>query len=90
MEDDDNDVGEQKKGAWSSEEDELLKQLIELHGTKNWTVIANGIPGRSGKSCRLRWHNQLNPDVKKDPFTEWEDAAIVEVRGFQGAACWAP
>jgi hypothetical protein len=26
-----------------------------------------------------RWCNQLNPDVKKDPFTEWEDATIVKV-----------
>jgi hypothetical protein len=27
-----------------------------------------------------RWHNQLNPDVRKDPFTEWEDAVIIQVR----------
>jgi hypothetical protein len=47
------------------------------HGPKNWSVIASGIVGRSGKSCRLRWCNQLNPEVKKEPFSEWEDAVVI-------------
>lgn len=47
------------------------------HGPKNWSIIAHGIVGRSGKSCRLRWCNQLNPEVKKEPFSEWEDAVII-------------
>jgi hypothetical protein len=58
------------------QEDDLLRRLIEEHGPKNWSVIAAGIRGRSGKSCRLRWCNQLNPDVKKEPFSNWEDAVI--------------
>ena len=59
------------------QEDDLLRKLIREHGAKNWSVIANGIKGRSGKSCRLRWCNQLNPDVKKGSFSQWEDAVIV-------------
>lgn len=51
------------KGPWSPEEDEVLKVLIEKHGPRNWSVIAQGLKGRSGKSCRLRWCNQLNPEV---------------------------
>lgn len=64
-------------GAWTIEEDDKLCQLIELHGAKNWSVIASGIPGRTGKSCRLRWCNQLDPSVRKVPFTEWEDAVTL-------------
>lgn len=30
-------------GAWTIEEDDKLCQLIELHGAKNWSVIASGI-----------------------------------------------
>jgi hypothetical protein len=60
------------------QEDMLLRQLIAKHGARNWSVIANGIRGRSGKSCRLRWCNQLNPCVKKEPFSEEEDAKIVQ------------
>ena len=62
------------------QEDTLLRQLIAKHGARNWSVIANGIRGRSGKSCRLRWCNQLNPSVKKEPFSEEEDAKIVQAR----------
>eukprot|EP00959_Pyramimonas_sp_CCMP1952_P222394 4649282-Pyramimonas_sp.AAC.1 len=36
------------------EEDDQLHKLILKHGAKNWSLIAQGIPGRSGKSCRLR------------------------------------
>ncbi|MBD4786969.1 hypothetical protein GUG12_24865, partial [Xanthomonas citri pv. citri] len=48
------------KGPWSPEEDELLQQLVEKHGARNWSLIGKCIPGRSGKSCRLRWCNQLS------------------------------
>jgi hypothetical protein len=43
-----------KKGAWTPEEDEQLKELVALYGPKGWSVIAKDVPGRSGKSCRLR------------------------------------
>ena len=66
--------------ACAAQEDTLLRQLIAKHGARNWSVIAHGVRGRSGKSCRLRWCNQLNPCVKKEPFSEEEDAKIVQVR----------
>lgn len=59
------------------QEDDLLRSLIQEHGPKNWSLIASGIRGRSGKSCRLRWCNQLDPSVRKEPFSQWEDAVIV-------------
>ena len=40
--------------AGTAQEDELLTQLIDEYGAKNWSIIASGITGRSGKSCRLR------------------------------------
>nr|GMD94619.1 transcription factor MYB44-like [Ipomoea batatas] len=49
------------RGPWSPEEDELLTRLVEKHGARNWSLISKSIPGRSGKSCRLRWCNQLSP-----------------------------
>ncbi|CAA0822216.1 myb domain protein 73 [Striga hermonthica] len=35
------------------------------------------IPGRSGKSCRLRWCNQLSPQVEHRAFTPEEDNTII-------------
>lgn len=36
------------------QEDVLLRRLIKEHGVKKWSSVAEGVPGRSGKSCRLR------------------------------------
>ena len=33
--------------------------------------------GRNGKSCRLRWFNQLDPNLRKDPFSAEEEALII-------------
>lgn len=57
------------KGPWSPEEDAILSRLVSKFGARNWSLIARGIAGRSGKSCRLRWCNQLDPAVKRKPFT---------------------
>jgi transcription factor MYB, plant len=72
------------KGPWSPEEDEALRRLVERHGARNWTAIGRGIPGRSGKSCRLRWCNQLSPRVERRPFTPEEDAAILRAHARLG------
>nr|WRO64655.1 MYB transcription factor protein [Rosa persica] len=58
------------RGSWSPKEDEMLTRLVTQFGARNWSVIARGIPGRSGKSCRLRWCNQLSPGVKRKPFSD--------------------
>lgn len=57
------------KGPWSPEEDAVLSRLVSKFGARNWSLIARGISGRSGKSCRLRWCNQLDPSVKRKPFS---------------------
>lgn len=65
----DGNVAGRVKGPWSPEEDAVLSRLVSKFGARNWSMIARGIPGRSGKSCRLRWCNQLDPCVKRKPFT---------------------
>ncbi|CAK9857788.1 unnamed protein product, partial [Sphagnum jensenii] len=72
------------KGPWSPEEDAALQQLVEKHGARNWSLISKGIPGRSGKSCRLRWCNQLSPSVQHRPFTAFEDSAIIQAHHLHG------
>ncbi|XP_042509836.1 transcription factor MYB1-like [Macadamia integrifolia] len=72
------------KGPWSPEEDAILSRLVSKFGARNWSLIARGISGRSGKSCRLRWCNQLDPCVKRKPFTEEEDRIIVAAHAIHG------
>lgn len=72
------------KGPWSQEEDEALTKLVEKHGPRNWSLISKSIPGRSGKSCRLRWCNQLSPQVEHRAFTPEEDETIIRAHARFG------
>ncbi|XP_022773419.1 transcription factor MYB25-like [Durio zibethinus] len=68
---------EKIKGPWSAEEDRILTRLVERYGPRNWSLISRYIKGRSGKSCRLRWCNQLSPKVEHRPFSQAEDETIL-------------
>lgn len=75
---------ERIKGPWSAEEDQILKRLVERYGPRNWSLISRYINGRSGKSCRLRWCNQLSPSVERRPFSPAEDEAILAAHARYG------
>jgi hypothetical protein len=63
-----------KRMPWSEEEDKSIKSLVNKYGTTNWTLISNEMgQNRSGKQCRERWYNQLNPNVKKNNWTNEEE-----------------
>jgi len=72
------------RGPWSPEEDELLQKLVQRHGARNWSLISKSISGRSGKSCRLRWCNQLSPEVEHRPFSAEEDEIIIKAHAKFG------
>jgi len=36
-------------------------------------LAKEGMPGRSGKQCRERWHNHLDPHINKSIWTEEEE-----------------
>ncbi|XP_010244270.1 PREDICTED: transcription factor MYB44 [Nelumbo nucifera] len=72
------------KGPWSPEEDDALQKLVQKHGPRNWSLISKSIPGRSGKSCRLRWCNQLSPQVEHRAFTPEEDETIIRAHAKFG------
>ncbi|XP_010526991.1 PREDICTED: transcription factor WER-like [Tarenaya hassleriana] len=73
-----------QRGHWRPAEDEKLRFLVEKYGPKNWNFIAQHLQGRSGKSCRLRWYNQLDPNINKKPFTEEEEERLLKMHRTQG------
>ncbi|RLN86234.1 hypothetical protein BBJ28_00012896 [Nothophytophthora sp. Chile5] len=81
-------VGTVVKQPWGVDEDKQMEQLVKLYGASKWAVIASYLPGRNGKQCRERWHNQLNPSIKKGPWTTEEDAVILDMQARYGN-CWA-
>ncbi|CAA2936435.1 trichome differentiation GL1-like [Olea europaea subsp. europaea] len=72
------------RGHWRPAEDEKLRQLVEQYGPQNWNSIAEKLKGRSGKSCRLRWFNQLNPRINRRPFTEEEEERLLAAHRIHG------
>ncbi|CAH9131663.1 unnamed protein product [Cuscuta epithymum] len=72
------------RGHWRAEEDIKLKELVAKDGPQNWNLIAEKIPGRSGKSCRLRWFNQLDPKINRQPFTEEEEERLLAAHRMYG------
>lgn len=72
------------KRVWSKEEDDKLKELVDIHGTKKWTIISEGLVGRSGKQCRERWYNHLENNIKKGDWSEEEDRLIIHFQRMFG------
>jgi hypothetical protein len=50
---------------------------VQQLGPCKWSKIASYLPGRIGKQCRERWHNHLNPSIRKTPWTSDEDEIIL-------------
>ncbi|OMO66284.1 hypothetical protein CCACVL1_21226, partial [Corchorus capsularis] len=72
------------KGPWTQEEDDKIIELVARYGPTKWSVIAKALPGRIGKQCRERWHNHLNPDIKKDAWTLEEELALMNAHRVYG------
>ncbi|KAK9067929.1 hypothetical protein SSX86_012040 [Deinandra increscens subsp. villosa] len=73
------------RGAWSSEEDNLLINHIQAHGEGQWRALPSkaGLL-RCGKSCRLRWMNYLRPGIKRGNFTSEDDDVIIRLHSQHG------
>eukprot|EP00897_Mesotaenium_endlicherianum_P006694 jgi/Mesen1/6052/ME000308S05247 len=57
------------KGTWLPEEDKILIAYVAHHGPKDWNKLqTRGLLKRNGKSCRLRWVNQLKPGLQISKF----------------------
>lgn len=79
--------GTEKRRAvrkWRPQEDELLTALVREYGTKHWGIICTKFEGRTGKQCRERWHNQLDPHIKKDAWTKDEEDLLLKAHAQFG------
>lgn len=56
------------RGPWTKDEDHKLCGLVSRHGSEKWVAIASEMITRSGKQCRERWHNHLDPVSKSTSF----------------------
>ncbi|CAN6287825.1 unnamed protein product [Urochloa humidicola] len=79
-----------KKGKWSKEEDNLIKNHIEKYGIgRSWQALSNTLGlQRCGRSCRSRWLNYLRPGLKHGNFTPAEERIICDMYSKRGS-CWS-
>lgn len=77
------------KGPWTDIEDRLLLHLVNIDGPHFWTKVANHLPGRIGKQCRERWHNHLNPMIKRNAAWSREEEWILYLLNRDKANKWA-
>jgi myb proto-oncogene protein len=79
-----------RRKGWTAAEDSAIVNLVIELGTKHWSVIADKlrkafrIKGRTGKQCRERWHNHLNPCIEKGAWTMEEERTLFLAHGSLG------
>jgi len=59
-------------------------RLVKTEGERQWSIIARYFPGRIGKQCRERWHNQLRPDIKREAWVDAEEEVLIEAHSRLG------
>lgn len=83
-------AGKGSRRPWVEEEDRAVHSLVMALGTRKWTAVADrlrgefGIEGRSGKQCRERWHNHLDPNIIKRPWDLEEERLMFEAHSQLG------
>ena len=77
------------------QEDEAIRVLVSELGDKRWTKIAKQLssrfsiqhrylPHRTGKQCRERWHNHLDPGIDKTEWTPADENLLFEGHRLYG------
>jgi myb proto-oncogene protein len=61
-----------------------LWSLLISTEKKKWSAIAKHLPGRTGKQCRERWHNHLNPAINKDAWSLEEELSLIRAHQIYG------
>lgn len=72
------------KGSWTREEDEIILNFVKENGDKDWAKLALLLRGRTGKQCRERFKNHLDPNVAKTQWTNEEDQKLIDLHGKLG------
>ena len=75
--------------TWTKEEDSTLLTLVQsMRGPMKWSVVAQNMPDRTGKQCRERYVNHLNPRLKVTDWSPAEDATVFHLYDSLGSQ-WA-
>lgn len=77
-----------RRGPWSSEEDQKLMEMISIFGPTNWVRISNNLVTRTPKQCRERYHQNLKPSLNRTPISQ-EEGELIEQLVLKYGKKWA-
>lgn len=62
---------------------------MEKYGARNWKQISQSLKNRTDVQCLHRWQKVLRPGLVKGPWTEEEDALVVQLVAQLGTKKWS-
>ncbi|KAJ3603941.1 hypothetical protein NHX12_028682, partial [Muraenolepis orangiensis] len=78
-----------RKGPWSKDEDQALRQAVARLGEGHWCKIRLEVPGRSDGACRDRYIDCLKTEMKKGAFDGQERDLLVQLVHKHGVGNWS-
>ena len=64
---------------FKKEEDEKIKKLVKIFGTRHWDLVAQFMEGRTAKQCRDRYSNYLIPGFFQGEWSDEEDSLLIKL-----------
>lgn len=64
---------------FTKEEDEKIKKMVKIYGSRKWSLIASFVEGRSPKQCRDRYKNYLEPGFFTGEWSKEEDELLLNL-----------
>ena len=68
-----------KGGVWKNTEDEILKAAVMKYGKNQWSRISSLLVRKSAKQCKARWHEWLDPSIKKTEWSREEEEKLLHL-----------
>jgi pre-mRNA-splicing factor CDC5/CEF1 len=68
-----------KGGVWKNSEDEILKAAVQKYGKQQWARVASLLNKKSAKQCKARWHEWLDPSVRKVEWSRAEEEKLLHL-----------
>jgi hypothetical protein len=83
-----------RRGKWTEEEDNVLKNAVHTRGDNNWDITATLVLGRTKRQCRDRWNNSLKVSINGATgcfglWTDEEDSKLRESVQMHDGKDWA-
>jgi pre-mRNA-splicing factor CDC5/CEF1 len=68
-----------KGGVWKNTEDEILKAAVMKYGKNQWARVSSLLNRKSGKQCKARWYEWLDPSIKKTEWNKEEEEKLLHL-----------